>query len=97
MTERWTLERVLELVEGDRELVEQLWEIGVCERSAEGFSAREVELVRVAHVLVRELDVNWPGVEIILRLRSELIDTRRQIAELLELVQKARGPGAEGD
>ncbi len=97
MTERWTLERVLDLVEGDRELVEQLWEIGVCERSDEGFSAREVELVRVAHVLVRELDVNWPGVEIILRLRSELIDTRRQIAELLELVQKARGPGAEGD
>ncbi len=90
MSERWTLERVLDLVEGDRELVEQLWELGVCERRDEGFSVEEVELVRVARVLVRELDVNWPGVDIILRMRAELIETRRQIAELLELVQKAR-------
>ncbi len=93
MSERWTLERVLDLVEGDRELVEQLWELGVCERREEGFSVEEVELVRVARVLVRELDVNWPGVDIILRMRSELIETRRQVAELLELVQKARDRG----
>jgi hypothetical protein len=42
--------------------------------------------------LVQELELNWPGVEIVLRMRGELIDMRKQVAELLSLLQ-ARGKG----
>lgn len=44
------------------------------------------------HTLVQELELNWPGVEIVLRMRGELIDMRKQVAELLSLLQ-ARGKG----
>lgn len=90
MSELWRLEKVLELVDGDTELIDQLFELGICERRPEGFLPEEVESARIAHVLVRELDVNWPGVEIILRLRGELIAMQRQVADLLELVRRSR-------
>jgi hypothetical protein len=94
VTELWSIERVLELVEGDRELIEQLYVSGLCERRSEGFLPNEVEVVRVARVLARDLDVNWPGVEIILHLRDELVATQRQVADLLELVRRAKADHA---
>jgi hypothetical protein len=38
--------------------------------------------VLLAQTLVRELEIEWPGVEVILRLVSELAEARRRIAEL---------------
>jgi hypothetical protein len=90
MSELWTVERVLELIEGDREILDQLFDSGICERRPEGLSEEEVDTARVARVLVRELEVNWPGVEIVLRLRAELMATQRRVAELLEAVRQAR-------
>ena len=90
MSERWTIERVLELVEGDHEFVEQLYVYGICERRSDGFSPDEAETARLAHVLVRDLEVNWPGVEIILRLRGEILDTHRQVADLLDLMRQTK-------
>ncbi len=51
-----------------------------------------VDLARVliARTLVRELEIDWPGVEVILRLLGELADARRRIAEL-ERTVSARG------
>jgi len=94
--ERFTLERALAVIEGDTELLEQLVVLGLCERRDEGFSVAEVELMRVARVLVRELDVNWPGVEIILHMREELMATQRQMAELVELVRSRERHGGPG-
>ena len=50
--------------------------------AAEAFSEVMLERARVAQNLVRELDVNLPGVEVILRLREELSALRRRLAEL---------------
>ena len=90
MSELWRIEQVLELVEGDVDLIEQLYASGICKKRVEGFLPEEVEAARVAYTLVRELEVNWPGVEIILRLRQELLETRRQVADLLETARRAR-------
>lgn len=94
--ERFTLERALAVIEGDTELLDQLVVLGLCERRDEGFSVAEVELMRVARVLVRELEVNWPGVEIILRMREELMATQQQMAELIELVRGRERHGGPG-
>jgi hypothetical protein len=42
----------------------------------------DVDRVLLARTLVRELEIDWPGVELILRLVSELTKARRRIAEL---------------
>lgn len=84
MTKRVTLADLLDLLEGDRDLVERCLAAGHAHESDEGtFDPADVERVLVTHTLVRELEVNWAGVDIILRMREALIETRRQIAKLL--------------
>ena len=88
MTERFTLEALVTFLDGDREVVDELERAGFIERYTGGtYSAEEIEHARVAHVLLRELDVNWAGVEVILRMRTELLVTRRHLAEAANLVR----------
>ena len=47
------------------------------------FSERMLERARVAQNLVRDLDVNLPGVAVIVRLREEMAGLRRRVEELL--------------
>jgi MerR family transcriptional regulator/heat shock protein HspR len=47
-------------------------------------TARELETIRVARILVEEMDVNLPGVEVILRMRQNMMDMRRQFDDILE-------------
>jgi hypothetical protein len=82
MTTRIAYERLLEVVDGDQELIALLLEEGVLVATEEGFSAQDVDLVLCSLTLVRELDVNLAGVDIILRLRAELARARRKLAEL---------------
>ena len=88
MTEGFTLEALIALLDGDREIVEGLERAGILEHHASGtYSQEEMEHARVAHVLLRELEVNWAGVEVILRMRSELLVTRRHLAEMAQIVR----------
>ncbi len=59
-----------------------LLEQGVIEHSSEGFSVEDVDRVLTSRTLVHELEVNWAGVDIILRLRQQLATARQRIAEL---------------
>ena len=61
----------------------------VCPTCREGdfpqlFSAQEMEKLRLAKILVEEMEVNLPGVEVILRMRQNMIDMRRQFDDILE-------------
>lgn len=79
---RFTYQRLLELVEGDRDLIDHLVDEGLIERRENDRVIVDVDVVLVARTLWRDLDVEWPGIEVILRLRDELVAARRRIAEL---------------
>jgi hypothetical protein len=84
MTERISFEQLIEILGGDRELVITLVERGVIDRSPTGgYSPEQVERALVSFTLVRELDVNFEGVEVIVHLRERLLATQRQVSELL--------------
>jgi uncharacterized protein with PhoU and TrkA domain len=92
-TARFTYQRLVELVDNDHELIAQLVEEGVVEhpiadrddrRDADRVDDRvlvDIDSVLAARTL-RELEVDWSGIAIILRLRGELAEARRRIAEL---------------
>jgi hypothetical protein len=87
MKRRITRVELLRIVGNDENLLELLCEEGLVRHTVP--DTEELEAARLAHTLMHELDVNWPGVEIILRMRTEMLDMRRQIAELLELLKRA--------
>jgi len=80
---RYTYQHLLELVDGDHELIARLVEVGEIVRRDDGdIVSVDVERVLVARTLYRELEVDLNGIEVILRLRDELAAARRRIAEL---------------
>lgn len=85
--------RLLELLSDTPELYERLCREGLVPDDAAALSREHVETARVVRTLVHELEVNWAGVEVILRMRTELIDTRRQIAELAQLLRERQRAG----
>ena len=84
MKRAMSMEQLIELLDGDREILRDLVAEGIVEETEHGFATEEVERVLVACTLVRELEVNWAGVEIILQLRDDLLTTRRRMRVLLE-------------
>jgi hypothetical protein len=80
MTEWITTARLVEILQGDEELVVRLCDEGIITQQAEGYLPEDVARVLVCRTLVRELDVDISALEIILRLREELLETRHQLS-----------------
>ena len=78
---RFTYQHLLELVEGDDELIVRLVEEGLVERR-EDIVTIDIDRVLLARTLWRDLEVEWPGIEIILALATQLSEARAKIAEL---------------
>jgi len=93
---RFSYQRLVELVDNDHELIEHLVEEGVIELGAAADASTadrafvDIDSVLAAQTL-RELEVDWSGIAIILRLRDELARARQRIAEL-EAALAARDP-----
>jgi hypothetical protein len=85
---RLTYQHLLELVDGDDELIVRLVEEGIIQRG-DDIVPVDVDAVLLARTLWRDLQVEWPGIEIILRLTAELAAARRRIREL-------EAPGNDG-
>jgi hypothetical protein len=79
---RFTYQRLVELVDGDDELIVRLVEHGVIERREHDIAIVDVDRVLVARTLWRDLELDWPAIEVILRLRDELAAARARIADL---------------
>jgi hypothetical protein len=81
-TNRFTYQRLVELVDGDDELIVRLVEHGVIERRDNDVAIVDVDHVLAARTLWRDLELDWPAIEVILRLRDELAAARARIAAL---------------
>jgi len=88
---RFTYQHLLELVDGDDEFIVRLVEEGLIERRDEVMSL-DVDAVLLARTLWRNLEVDWPGIEIIVRLTAELNAARRRVQELEAAVAKRETP-----
>jgi hypothetical protein len=89
---RFTYQRLVELVDGDGELIERLVEEGVIERRDGDRVLVDVDRVLLVRTLWRELEIDWPGIEVILRLRDELDQARGRIAELEQQLTGGTAP-----
>lgn len=79
---RFSYQRLIELVGGDRELIARLIEEGEIVRRDDDCATVDVDRVLVVQTLVRDLELDWPGVELVMRLLDQLAQARRQITEL---------------
>ena len=84
---RFTYRDLLELVEGDEELIVRLVEEELVVRRADIVTI-DVDRVLLARTLWRDLDIEWSAVEIILKLAAELGSARQRIAELEAALNK---------
>ncbi len=88
--EFWSVTEVIEIFQVEQRFLEELEEeevlCPICGEAspAKLFSEAELEKLRLAKILVEELGVNLPGVDIILRMRQNMIDMREQFDTILE-------------
>ena len=76
---------------GDEALYDRLVESELVPADEEALCEDDLVTARVVGTLIHELDVNWPGVEVIVRLREELcLARRRQAVGLGDLGAKLR-------
>ena len=88
---RFTYRHLVDLV-GDDELIAWLVDEGVIEVGPDDRAVVDLDSVLAARTL-RELEVDWSGIALILRLRGELADARRQIAALTAELEAERHRG----
>ena len=90
--EFWTIEEVKARFRVSDDFIAELEaeEIVVCvqhpERKVRALSVYDTEKVRLASILVNEMGVNLPGVEVILHMRSNMLRMRAQVDTILEHV-----------
>ena len=88
--EYWTISEVIEIFQVEERFIEDLEEEEIlCPTCLEGmaikqFSAHDMERLRLAKILMEDMDVNLPGVEVILRMRESMIHMRKQFDDILE-------------
>ncbi|MBN2514781.1 MAG: hypothetical protein JXC33_01975 [Deltaproteobacteria bacterium] len=86
----WTVIEIIQMFEleerflldlEEEEIICPVREKGVTEKL---YHADEVEKLRLAKILVEEMDVNLPGVDIILRMRQDMLAMRKQFDTIFE-------------
>jgi MerR family transcriptional regulator/heat shock protein HspR len=88
--EYWSITEVMDRFQVEQGLIEELEkEEIICSICHEGhtvrhYSAPDLDKVRIARVLMEDMDVNLPGVEVILRMRQSMIEMRKQFDDILE-------------
>ena len=88
--EYWTVSEVIEIFHIDEGTISYLEEEEiVCpecfdDQPTKRFSVAELDKLRLVKVLMEEMEVNLPGVEVILRMRQNMLQMRRQFDDILE-------------
>ena len=88
--EYWTISEVIEIFQMDEDVISYLEEEEiVCPecfdvQPTRRFSAAELDKLRLVKILMEDMDVNLPGVEVILRMRQNMLQMRQQFDDILE-------------
>jgi MerR family transcriptional regulator/heat shock protein HspR len=88
--EFWKITEVVEWFQIDREFLDDLEEEEIicptCRDDSEEklLSSGDLEKLRLARLLFEEMDVNMPGIEVILQMRQNMLDMRKQFDDILE-------------
>jgi MerR family transcriptional regulator, heat shock protein HspR len=86
----WTITEITRIFQVDEHFISQLEnEQIICsaytdKSSGRLFSDDELEKLRLAKILIQEMDVNLPGVDIILNMRQSMFDMRKQFDDILK-------------
>ena len=86
----WSVTEVVEFFQVNEAFLDDLEKENiVCSSCRNGlshksFSAGEMEKVRLAKILMDEMDVNLAGVEVVLQMRKSMIAMRKQFDAILE-------------
>ena len=87
--EYWKITEVIEQFQIDRGFLDDLEAEEIicptCRKDSKDkfVSSGDLEKLRLARLLFEEMDVNLPGIEVILRMRQNMLDMRRQFDEIL--------------
>ncbi len=90
----WTVTEIIETFQVNEKFIQVLERDAIvcptCKKnaSAKVFPTDEVEKLRLAKVLIEEMDVNLPGVEVILHMRQNMVEMRQQFDKILEDLAK---------
>ena len=88
--EFWSVAEIIEIFNVDQNFIENLEKENIiCKAcidntSEKSFSLNDMEKLRLAKILMHEMDVNIPGIEVILQMRQSMIDMRKQLDAILE-------------
>ena len=88
--EYWTFKEVVEIIQIDESFIKDLErEEIICperfdDHSNKRYSAHDLDNLRLAKILVQDMDVNLAGVEVILRMRENMVHMRQQFDAILE-------------
>ena len=86
----WTVTEVVEIFRIDKGFLDNLEKedllCPVCreDSNAKLFSVNELEKLHLIKLLSEDMDVNLPGIEIILRMRQSMFEMRRQFDAILK-------------
>jgi MerR family transcriptional regulator/heat shock protein HspR len=87
---QWTITEIIEYLQVDKDFLNNLEQEAIispiCKENTEEkvFSSGDMERLRLAKLLFEEMDVNIPGIEVILQMRQNMLHMRRQFDEILE-------------
>ena len=90
----WTVTEVIRRFEIDGDFLRNLEEeeiiCPICRENASDklLSREDVENLRLAKILSEEMDVNLPGIEVILQMRKNMLEMRNQFDAILEDLAK---------
>ena len=88
--EFWSVTEIVEIFNVDQNFIKDLEKENIIckvrteKTSEKSFSFNDMERLRLAKILMHEMDVNIPGIEVILQMRQSMIDMRKQLDAILE-------------
>jgi MerR family transcriptional regulator, heat shock protein HspR len=90
MTEYYYRKQIIEIFQCDETFLDELERedlvrsIEVQSYEEPVYTPEQVEKIRIINGLIQELDVNLPGVEVILSMRENMINMQKQFHQILQ-------------